>query len=63
MVDDWFANIKVVITNNREKFDLDIINKNYKISKLFILLLSLQLSFNISNKDDNQKNNKNKKSY
>lgn len=61
LVNDWFADIEVVITNNRKNFDLNVVNKNCKISKPFVLLLPLQLSFNTSNENDNQKNDKNNK--
>lgn len=41
LVNDKFADIEAIITNNRENFDLDIINKNCKIFKPLVLLLPL----------------------
>lgn len=43
----------MVITSNREDISLNIININYKIFKLSILLLLLQLFFNPDNEDNN----------
>ena len=53
MINNWFNNIKVAITNNGEDIDLNIMNMNCKISKLFVLLLISQFFFILSNEDNN----------